>query len=97
MFEYDKYAAEAVEILDRYDFTADVEECLKKDIRDCYIVREYLEERHGTMVAAAFDRFSLTEFRIYMTIRYNVCWSEERSYRMWRPKNPETACYFKGN
>lgn len=95
MFEYDKYADAAVEVLDRYDFTADVEECLKKDIRDYYMVRGFLEERHGDIVAAAFDRLNDTEFRIYMTVRYNVCWTEERSYRMWRPRNPETAGYFK--
>lgn len=95
MFNYDVYAKKAVEVLDTYDFTEDIAYCLKNDIRDSYEVRIYLEQQHGEEVKDAFGFFDHGEFRIYMTMRYNVLWDERISYHMWKPQNPETAHLFK--
>lgn len=95
MFEYDKYAAEAAETLDKYDFTVDVNECLSTGTTDMYDVRAYLRSKYGDDVERAFGVLDTTEFMIYMTARYNVRWDERTTYHMWKPRNPKTAGFFK--
>ena len=95
MFDYDIEAAEAVKVLDEYDFTADVSMCLANGVTGSYSVRTYLEHKYGERVEKAFGCLTPDEFMTYMTVRCNVLWDERISYHMWRPRNPKTAGFFK--
>jgi hypothetical protein len=83
MFEYDKLASEAVKVLDRCDFSEEIESCKQSKIRDAYDIREYIERNYLWEVREALDNLSLDEFMEYLTARYNVRWQEISHYEMY--------------
>ena len=83
MFEYDELASEAVKVLDRCDFSEEIEACIRSKIRDAYDIREYIERNYLWEVREALDNLALDEFMEYLTARYNVRWQEVSHYEMY--------------
>lgn len=82
MFEYDESASKAVEVLDKCDFSEDIEYCKLTKIREAYDIREYLENNYLWEVRDALDELSIDEFMEYLTARYNIRWQEISHYEM---------------
>lgn len=86
MFDYDEYASEAVETLDKYKLGEVISWIIHCGTKDAYDIREaigeyYVNECFGCgEVRDALENLSLDEFMEYMTTRYGIRWREDITY-----------------
>lgn len=84
MFEYDKDSSNAVKVLDKYDFTKDIEYCKRVGCTLLYDMRNAIGygRDYDDEVADALDELSTDEFMEYFTDRYGVHWEVVEYYFM---------------
>lgn len=86
MFDYDEYASEAVETLDKYNLREPINWIIHSGVKDSYDIREalgeyYAKECYGCEeVRDALENLSLDEFMEYLTVRYGIRWREDVTY-----------------
>ena len=82
MFEYDELASQAAKILDKCNFSEEIERCKDLKIQDPHDVREYIALHYLWDIREELENLSIDEFMEYLTIRYNVRWQEVSYYKM---------------
>ena len=85
MFEYDFISHNAAEELDKYDFTDLLHYCYDNGLRNPWDIADVMISEHNELGAedGAIDCLSIDEFIEYLSERYNVCFEEVITYRMW--------------
>lgn len=83
MFDYDKNAKKAAQVLDRYDFSEALKEC-------CVVAMSEIIgrlEKYGKEVSAALNQLSADEVATYLNLRYGMHVQEIYEYYMsWNPR-----------
>lgn len=79
MFDYDQGAKNAVDTLDKYDFSSLLKPCHGVDIYD---VGDWLKE-YSDEVSEALKELSLYELTEYLHRRYGVMVEETSRYYIW--------------
>lgn len=79
MFDYDQEAKNAVDVLDKYDFSPLLKSCRGVDLQD---VRDWLEE-YGEEISKAIAELTIDELVEYLHLRYGVRVEEVSRYYIW--------------
>ena len=83
MFDYDKNAKKAAQVLDRHDFSETLKEC-------CVVAMSEIIgrlEKYGKEVSAALNQLSADEVATYLNLRYGMHVQEIYQYYMsWNPR-----------
>ena len=76
MFDYDEFARDAVEILDRYDLKEKIDSCRETWCDDTYELQQNIGNalyfEGCTEAAQALENLTLDEFLEYLAVRYGV-------------------------
>ncbi len=81
MFDYDEESAHAVEVLDKYDFTTNLEKA-KEQRMGCGDLIDYLG-MESDEVSLALEDMTEDEVMIYLQTRYHIHFGEETSYYIY--------------
>ena len=82
MFEYDKDSQRAAEELDKYDLTQVLSDCYDNGtVEACDIQHEGILVKYPEL-EDVMDNLTLSEFMLYISIRYGVVFDEVITYRM---------------
>lgn len=88
MFDYDKNAKKAAQVLDRYDFSEALKEC-------CVVAMSEIIgrlEKYGKEVSDALNQLSADEVATYLNLRYGMHVQEIYEYYMsWDPRHETNA------
>lgn len=87
MFEYDKDAKQAVEILDKYDLTKFLYDCYSKGVIDILDILDVLEIKYPELETVLED-LTTDEFMEYICTKYNVRFAEDIRYRLYGVSKP---------
>lgn len=83
MFEYDRDARCATEVLDEYNLSDILSKCNDLGWRDPWDIKERVLLTKYPELTDTLDDLSLDEFIEYLCARYPVRFEEVVSYRIW--------------